>query len=469
MCGFFYLRSFNKIEKEEISLSTSKLKFRGPDGDGFSYFKGKDGFNNYFLHFLLDISGEQIIQPIEDDNNILLLNGEIYNYDKTKYSADTNYLFDSNTDIESLNNENIDGEYAYVKFLKHKNICFVATDVFMTKPIFFGFNFKKKLFGISSYRSTLEHFGMEIKTFNPNSLTRFSFSNEIFKKEDFRNTSKKFNLDQNINDFTKWENIFLKAVEKRATHGKIKPFVSLSSGYDSGAICCALNLLNIKYETFSILKNENLGIVENRINYNKKNYCTKANIVNGIGFLKKKKIEHDIKKNVDDFVYFHKDRDKTLKLSQDGGSIGALEIAKFAKKKNFKVHLSSCGADEIISDYGFNGKKYFSHSEFGGKFPENLEELFPWKKFYGDSQRSYLFKEEYVFGRFGLESRYPFLDEDLVQSFLNLSSNLKNSHYKAPIAFFLKKYNYPFEENKKRGFNPRSYSIIERIITKFKK
>ena len=38
-------------------------------------------------------------------------------------------------------------------------------------------------------------------------------------------------------------------------------------------------------------------------------------------------------------------------------------------------------ADEIISDYGFNGKKIYSHSEFGGKFPKNLKTIFPWKKF----------------------------------------------------------------------------------------
>lgn len=255
-------------------------------------------------------------------------------------------------------------------------------------------------------------------------------------------------------------------MKKRAIHGKIKPFVSLSSGYDSGAICCALNLLNIKYETFSILKNENFKIIKERIKLNKKNSCTKENLVDGVNFFKKKKIEKDIKRNIDDFEYFHQDRKKFLRLSQDGGSIGALEVAKNAKENNFKVHLSSCGADEIISDYGHNGKRYFSHSEFGGLFPEKLETIFPWKKFYGDSQRSYLFKEEYTFGRYGLESRYPFLDNDLVQSFLNLSCNLKNFSYKAPIAYFLKKNNYPFEENRKRGFNPRSYGIIERIISK---
>ena len=145
-----------------------------------------------------------------------------------------------------------------------------------------------------------------------------------------------------------------------------------------------------------------------------------------------------------------------------------MKIAKIAKLNGFKVHISSCGADEIISDYGFNGKKIFSHSEFGGFFPENLENIFPWKKFYNDSQRSYLFKEEYVFGRYGLESRYPFLDTQVVQNFLNLKKELKNSEYKSPIAFFLRKHDYPFDEGIKLGFNPRNYSFLERILNKFK-
>ena len=50
-------------------------------------------------------------------------------------------------------------------------------------------------------------------------------------------------------------------------------------------------------------------------------------------------------------------------------------------------------SDEIYSDYGFAGQKYYSHSEFGGLFPTDLTGFFPWKKFYGDTQRSYLFKE----------------------------------------------------------------------------
>ena len=112
-------------------------------------------------------------------------------------------------------------------------------------------------------------------------------------------------------------------------------------------------------------------------------------------------------------------------LHEDGGALGLAILCKEMSRKGFNVIISGGGADEIISDYGFNGEKFYSHSEFGGKFPKNLESIFPWKKFYGDSQRSYLKKDEMVAGLYGIEGRYPFLDLKVIQEFLNLSSGFK--------------------------------------------
>ena len=41
-----------------------------------------------------------------------------------------------------------------------------------------------------------------------------------------------------------------------------------------------------------------------------------------------------------------------------------------------------------------------------------------------------------------------------MQQFLHLTPQLKNSRYKAPVAAFLERYGYPFEESVKRGFYP---------------
>jgi hypothetical protein len=65
---------------------------------------------------------------------------------------------------------------------------------------------------------------------------------------------------------------------------------------------------------------------------------------------------------------------------------------------------------------------------------------------------SYLAKEEYVAGSYGIETRYPYLDKHVVQEFLWLKSELKNKSYKHPLDSYLQQNNYPYERDQKRGF-----------------
>lgn len=123
------------------------------------------------------------------------------------------------------------------------------------------------------------------------------------------------------------------------------------------------------------------------------------------------------------------------------------------RSNKFLVYLSGAGADETLSDYGFNGTKFFMHSNFGGLFPTNLSDIFPWPSFYLSTQRDYLMKEELVAGSHGVEARYPFLDPEVVQEFLWLSADVKNANYKAPLRDLFIIENYPFIPNEKVGFN----------------
>jgi asparagine synthetase B (glutamine-hydrolysing) len=110
------------------------------------------------------------------------------------------------------------------------------------------------------------------------------------------------------------------------------------------------------------------------------------------------------------------------------------------------------GGDEIFSDYGFGGKSKYQHSNFGGLFPKDLSALFPWPSFFGSTMESYLAKEEYVGGAYGLESRYPFLDKEVVQEFLWLDVSLKNNNYKNVLHYYLTENEFPFACGQKIGF-----------------
>ena len=118
------------------------------------------------------------------------------------------------------------------------------------------------------------------------------------------------------------------------------------------------------------------------------------------------------------------------------------------------IYLSGSGADETISDYAMNGVRLFPHSCFAGVFPANLSTagFFPWCSFYKGTQRAYLMKEELVAGAHGVEGRYPFLDPAVVQEFLWLSADVKNSEYKRPVADFLRAHSFANTWNQKVGF-----------------
>ena len=54
--------------------------------------------------------------------------------------------------------------------------------------------------------------------------------------------------------------------------------------------------------------------------------------------------------------------------------------------------------------------------------------------------------------KYGIETRYPFLDKNVVQEFLWLKPELKNSQYKSVIDNYFMKNNFSFSRGKKIGF-----------------
>jgi hypothetical protein len=72
-------------------------------------------------------------------------------------------------------------------------------------------------------------------------------------------------LRQYREDFDGWIEAFELAVKKRFLGCREKIFIGLSSGYDSGAICCALNKMGQPYNTYSVLGKENLDILNSRV------------------------------------------------------------------------------------------------------------------------------------------------------------------------------------------------------------
>ena len=123
-------------------------------------------------------------------------------------------------------------------------------------------------------------------------------------------------------------------------------------------------------------------------------------------------------------------------------------ICKVSRKNKNLIQLSGQGSDEIISDY-YNPSTNSRRSSIKGNWSKVRK---PWPNFYGKWNTINLGITERIAGAHSVETRYPFLDYDLVQAYLSLPVKLKSAEYKAPIHFILKKFNFPFT-NVKRGFH----------------
>ena len=218
-----------------------------------------------------------------------------------------------------------------------------------------------------------------------------------------------------------------------------KIFVPLSSGHDSGLIAAILDNLKVAFTSYYVKYGEDKKILDKRLFYLKKNKKIKINEVKVTDKLAKKERKF-LKKKA---PYFNVNTHYRPYFSDDfrdiPGMIALSLICKLSRKDKNLIQLSGQGADEIISDY-YHPSTNSKRSTIKGNW-SNVRK--PWPNFYGRWNKINLGVTERIAGANGIETRYPFLDYNVVQSYLFLPAELKSIAYKAPINFMLKKFNFP--------------------------
>lgn len=431
MCGFGVTNVFGL---GNVNLTCRQ---RGPDLTNVRKINGIE-----FLHNLLHITGTVTPQPFYKNDIAMVFNGEIYNYkDLGKYQSDGESIIDAYLNNGDKFARSLDGEFAIclIDFKNDKLI--ITTDSFACKPLWY--EFKNDKFCVASYNSQLKGLGFE------NGSKLYANTTLVYRLSDLTEIRRLMNVEYSLyqqkNSYDDWIEAFRQSITKRTKNTQHGMFLGLSSGYDSGAIACELNTQNVDFKAFSINNNENVSILNERISLLKN-----AEIYN-LQDSELQLCKRELRKNCENFSY--SDRFLSYDIKKDQASYGLASICTRAKKENKRIYFSGQGADEILSDYGWNGNKIYKHSSFGGLFPRDLSTIFPWHSFYDGTQIQYLNKEEYVAGHFGIETRYPFLDKNLVQEFLWLNPNLKNKKYKNALAEYLEQNNFPFSSNEKLGFH----------------
>lgn len=404
MCGLLvYQYSGNNfyIQKRGQDLTNQVVKY------GFT-----------FVHNLLSITGQFSPQPYEDKENdiVCLYNGEIYNHKFTRSDGENLIPLYKKYGVDFP--KYLDGEWAIALYDFKNKLAVFASDLFATKPLW------RNGLECASYKS-----GVGGHKIPANSIEIVYFDGREEKK-----TICDWDLNQHKDSYEDWIAAFEKAVKERAVPGC---FMGVSSGYDSGAIVCALLKLGVDFKAYILPGYEDQKVLEQRMK-----------LLNNYQYFKSKEdfiLEPEwVKNNIEDFSY--KISGKHLK--NDSASLGLSKICRDAHGEGRKVYLSGQGGDEIYADYAL--RPYLS--TFKGKFPDKL---YLWNNFYEGCQYSYLGKEEYVSGSHSIETRYPLLDREVVQEFLNLSPELKNRNYKAPLYEYLTRNNFPFAYGKRGGIRIR--------------
>lgn len=431
MCGFGVSNKIGLID------SNAFCKKRGPDLTNYKTIN-----NIHFLHNLLHLTGDLIEQPVVENDVVCVFNGEIYNYkDFGNYPSDVFSILSAYREHGDNFARFLDGEFAICLIdFKNKKLI-ISTDTFATKPLWYEIT--EKNFCVASYNSQLTGINFNYGKKLLANTTEIYDLNSLKLKNKIVNTV--FDLTQHKTNYDGWLEAFSLSISKRTANTKYGMFVGMSSGYDSGAIACELEKQKAKFKTFSILNNENLDVLNSRLELitNKEAYYLSESEF--------QKWKMELRENCENFTY--RDNFFDYDIKKDQASMGLSSICHRANKEKRRIYFSGQGADEILSDYGFGGKKIYKHSSFGGLFPNNLVGFFPWHSFWDGTQIQYLNKEEYVAGHFGIETRYPFLDKNLVQEFLWLSSDLKNLKYKNCLDEYLTVNNFPFQKSEKRGFH----------------
>ena len=417
---------------------------RGPDATQSISVNGRT-----IIHNLLSLNGIHAPQPIfiASKGYILFYNGELYNQEVVRYynGNDTAFLSDllENNSRIDIALEQLDGEFTVCIYSVSDDTITIATDLFRTKPIWIGYSPQDDAWSVSSYSSGAEALTDPILCEVPeNRLISINLSSSsiltnkplVCIKEDQAETTLK-----------QWIELFDNAILKRSPrNGRL--LVPVSSGFDSGLIAYRCRFLGLEPVFLSLASCEDTEVMLRRqeqlgitfISLTQSDYLSSLDL---------------IKSDVEDYSYSkHQPLLDINSLHEDPGAIGLYNVLKMGKSMGCKVSFSGQGADEIYSDYGFQGRPLANVSSFAGKFPDNINEILPWKNLFSGTQRAYLMKDEYIAGSLGMESRYPFLDRDLFISFLALPSHIKNATYKGPIGRWVADLNIPVA-SEKLGFS----------------
>lgn len=422
MCGIF-LYYGNNVDIELLKKNGMLIKHRGPDNTTELFYniannKNKENILYIVFHRLAINDVHKVAnQPFEDEDIIMVCNGEIYNH--YELEREYNIITKSRSDCEvilhlykSIGIEKtislLDGVYSFILYDKKLDKLFVARDYIGVRPMFYGNTnstskngivFCSELKGINDLCTP-----STIQQFTPNTLSIFTTSNDtnIIIEE---NKLVKCNFDNTfVNNINK---CLTKSIYKRL-HRIDRPIgFLLSGGLDSSLVVSIANELkryvNRPLELFTIGNDE-----KNDLKYARlvaKHIGGNLNVV-----------PFDFKKAIN-YIPGIIESIESYDVTTVRASTPMWLLCKYIRENtDIKVIFSGEGADEIAGGYLYH-KSAPNNTEWEMESNRLMKELH-----YFDVLRA-----DKCVSAHGLELRVPFLDKSFLNAYKSLDTELKNT------------------------------------------
>lgn len=407
MCGLLAFAGDSKT-LPKFNEVYDELIHRGPDDtEILTVDNGKATFGFHRLAIMdPSIKGHQPFQD-EENGNVIVCNGEIYNYEELKKELEKSYKFKSHSDCEVLvplfrkygiENlaQHLDAEFACVIWDGKKQKLMAARDPIGIRPLFYGYTDDKRIMFASEIK-VLVPYCKKIEAFPPGHY----FDGDKFVQYNDLSTVVTYapkNLEKHLKDIREK---LIEGVRKRLVADVPVGFL-LSGGLDSSLVCgIAHNILKKPITTFSV------GLDHNPID---------------IGYAK---IVADYLKTDHHEVYFNKNDtlsvlDKliwhleTWDITTIRASIGMYLVCKYIHEKTkIKVVLTGEISDEI---FGYKYTDFAPSPEaFQQEAKKRLDELYMYD----------VLRADRCIAANALEARVPFGDLDFVRTVMEIHPEFK--------------------------------------------
>ncbi len=403
MCGIIGLVNF----ENSIDLAKNGLKIMKNRGTDFTnIIKYQNATFGHNLHSIIDF----VTQPIISDKGILVINGEIYNWQDLAKENNLVVKNDSELVLKLIDKFGInkiekvisllDGVFAFSYFSKKNNVLILARDIIGEIPLVYYFENNKFAFA-----SEKKAFNFKTQNLNPRKILYLKINKNNNLKISFKNFKiKKLKSKKIEKDLS---NALENSIKKRIPNKEFA--LLLSGGMDSYLIGKLFKKSNLNFNSYFAC------IKDNNNNNNNPKDLDFAKIAS-------KDLDSNLKINFVSLSKYEKELPKIISLieSTDPVRVGVASVLYFATKNiKERVVFSGLGADELFAGY----------NRFKNSNNVNKDCYSYLIKMYEND----LYYQNIVCMNNKTELRLPFLDREFVSFSLSLNSKRKINKEKNKI------------------------------------